>query len=237
MTTLSNLLDTIDIKDIDVFSIFVVIILVVGMIVYIKKTKKENYKMNRALNIAFFISFIIGAFGATWVAIEVFLNVASPPVQVLAFICAMVIAKQSAYVLWENILETREPWMNMFLTPSVDLALLAFYFFNQSSSFLTSIEHIGILFKAIRIPNENMVSVFILMYVAMEWVLSGIAAILLYSNSGYREFVRSVCKSSPRKITHECINTIRQDGVVYSIFMQMFALIAYSLQHYWFISR
>lgn len=236
MTALSNLLETIDIKDIDVYPIFVVIILVIGVIVYIKKTKKENYKMNRALNIAFFISFIIGTFGTTWVVIEVFLNLASPPVQVLAFICAMLITKQVAYVLWEKILETREPWMNMFLTPSVDLALLVLYFFNQSTSFLASMEHIGILFEAIRIPNENMVSILILVYLFVEWVLAGIAAILFYSNSGDREFVRSVCKSGSRNITHECINTIRQNGVTYSIFMQMFALIMYSFQHYWFIS-
>lgn len=236
MTTLSNLLETIDIKDIDVYPIFVVIILVIGMIVYIKKTKKENYKMNRALNIAFFIGFVVGTFGAIWFAIEVFLNLASPPVQVLVFICTVIITKQVAYVLWESILETREPWMNMFLTPSVDLALLVFYFFNQSTSFLTSMEHIGVLFKAIRIPNDKMVSILILMYLFVEWVLTGIAAILFYSNSGDREFVRSVCKSGSRNITHECINTIRQNGVTYSIFMQMFALIMYSFQHYWFIS-
>ena len=232
MTTLSNLLD--NVKDIEIYPILIVIVLIISMIVYIKRTKKENPEMNRALNVIFFINFVIGVFAAIWIAVEALLDISPPPVQVLAFVCTMIITKQVVYVLCEKILDSREPWMNMFLTPSVDLALMVFYFFNQSTSFLMSMEHIGIIFKAIRIPNENTVSIFILMYLFVEWVITGIAAILFYSNSGDREFVRSVCKSGSRNITHECINTIRQNGVTYSIFMQMFALIMYSFQHYWF---
>ena len=223
-----------NLSEIPLFPVVVAAICVVSAIVFVKLSKKERPELNRLLNIAFFVHLVAGMFGGAWILAEVVLGKSPPPLQLLAFLVFATLYKHTLFMMWEPLLETQGVWTNVFLSPAVEMSLLALYFANQSTSFLVSMEHVGPLFAAIRVPNENVVSIFVLTYLFVEYLIYAYGSLVTYAKSGDPDFVRPLCdSSSTRALTHACVNSLRRDKSVYSLFMQILALLLYSAYHYY----
>ena len=224
-----------NLSEIPLFPVVVAAVCVVSAIVFVKLSKKERPELNRLLNLAFFVHLVTGMFAGAWILAQVVLGKSPPPLQLLAFLVFATLYKQTLVMVWEPLLETQGVWTNVFLSPVVELSLLALFFANQSTSFLASMEYVGPLFAAIRVPNENVVSIFVLAYLFVEYLISASGSIVTYANSSDPDFVRALCgsSSSTRALTHACVNALRRDKSVYSLFMQILALLLYSVYHYY----
>ena len=226
-----------DVSEIPIVPAIAITIAVVSAVVFVKLSKKERPELNRLLNLAFFVHLVAGMFAGAWILAQVVLGKSPPPLQLLAFVVFATMYKQSMIMVWEPLLETQGVWANVFLSPAVELSLLAMYFATQSTSFFASMEYVGPLFATIRVPNENVVSVFVLAYLFVEYLISAGGSLVTYANSGDPDYVRALCNGSSSStkagLTHACVNALRRDKSVYSLFMQILALLLHSAYHYY----